>query len=80
MVQFPVQLLLLSGSANRYLNSFLGDEYIVANDLLTATANNAKIIKVPGGVPASATLFASTPTLGATSAGGLGDVSFQKVS
>ena len=37
---------------------------------LTTTSNNAKIIEVPGGVPASATLFASTPMLGSTSAGG----------
>ncbi len=59
--------------------TFLGNEFVVANDLLS-TNNNAKIINVPGGVPASATLFASTPVLGLTSAGGLGDVSFQKVS
>ncbi len=76
----PGTAITTSGSANRYLNSFLGDEYIVANDLFTTTANNAKIIKVPGSVLASATLFAATPSLGTTSAGGLGDVSVQKVS
>ncbi|MCJ7552584.1 MAG: T9SS type A sorting domain-containing protein [Ignavibacteriaceae bacterium] len=76
----PNTVLSTSGSASRYLNLFLGDEYVVANDLFTTTSNNAKIIKVPGSVPASATLFASTPMLGLTSAGGLGDVSAQKVS
>lgn len=68
-----------SGSAIRHLHTFLGDEYVVANDVLTS-ANNAKILKVPGGVPTSATLFAATSVLGSTSAGGLGDVAVQKVS
>ncbi|MBE0538888.1 MAG: T9SS type A sorting domain-containing protein [Ignavibacterium sp.] len=68
-----------SGSALRFMSTFTGNEFVVANDLL-ATVNNAKIIKIPGGVPASATLFAATPVLGLTSAGGLGDVSIQQVS
>ena len=68
-----------SGSAIRYLNLFGGNEFVAANDLLT-TANNAKIIKVPGGDPTLATVFGLTPVLGATSAGGLGDVSVQQVS
>ena len=68
-----------SGSALRFMSTFTGSEFVVANDLL-ATVNNAKIIKIPGGVPASAALFASTPVLGLTSAGGLGDVSIQQVS
>jgi hypothetical protein len=68
-----------SGSAIRYLNLFAGNEFVVANDLLT-TANNAKIIKVPGGNPTLATVFGLTPVLGLTSAGGLGDVSVQQVS
>ncbi len=76
----PSTAITTSGSALRHLFTFLGDEYVVANDLFTTTSNNAKIIKVPGSVPASATLFASTPMLGLTSAGGLGDVSVQKVS
>ena len=75
----PTTVIATSGSAIRYLNTMLGDDYIVANDLLVAS-NNAKIIRVPGGVPASAILFGSTPLLGSTSAGGLGDVSVQKVS
>src|SRR5574338_295794 len=75
----PTTVIATSGSAIRYLNTILGDDYIVANDLLVAS-NNARIIKVTGGVPASATLFGSTPLLGSTSAGGLGDVSVQKVS
>ena len=68
-----------SGSALRFMSTFTGSEFVVANDLL-ATVNNAKIIKIPGGVPASAALFAATPVLGLTSAGGLGDVSIQQVS
>lgn len=68
-----------SGSAIRYLNLFAGNEFVVANDLLVS-ANNAKIIKVPGGDPTLATVFGLTPILGATSAGGLGDVSIQKIS
>ncbi|MDP2363929.1 MAG: hypothetical protein Q8M94_09195, partial [Ignavibacteria bacterium] len=75
----PNAVLGTSGSAIRHLFTFLGNEYVVANDLLV-TSNNAKIIKVPGGVPASANLFGATPLLGSTSAGGLGDVSVQKVS
>ncbi len=76
----PSTAITTSGSALRHLLTFLGNEYVVANDLFTTTSNNAKIIKVPGGVPSSATLFASTPILGSTSAGGLGDVSVQIVS
>ena len=76
----PSTAITTSGSALRYLFTFMGNEFIVANDLFTSTANNAKIISVPGGIPASATLFASTPILGPTSAGGLGDVTFQMVS
>ncbi len=76
---FPNTVIATSGSAIRYLTTFLGDEYVLANELLTTT-NNAKIIKVVGGVPTAASIFASTPVLGATSAGGLGDVSVQKVS
>jgi len=68
-----------SGSAIRYLNLYAGNEFVVANDLL-ATVNNAKIMKIPGGDPALATVFGVTPVLGTTSAGGLGDVSIQKIS
>ena len=75
----PSAVLGTSGSALRFMSNFTGNEYVVANDLLS-TVNNAKIIKIPGGVPTSATLFASTPVLGLTSAGGLGDVSIQQVS
>jgi len=76
---FPTTTVATSGSAIRYLTTFLGNEYYAANELLT-TSNNAKIVKVPGGVPASATVLGTTPLLGSTSAGGLGDVSVQKVS
>ena len=76
---FPTTTVATSGSAIRYLTTFLGNEYYAANELLT-TSNNAKIIKVPGGVPASATVLGTTPLLGSTSAAGLGDVSVQKVS
>jgi hypothetical protein len=75
----PNTVLGTSGSAIRYLNLFAGNEFVVANDLLTAS-NNAKIIKVPGGDPTLATVFGVTPVLGSTSAGGLGDVSYQKIS
>ena len=68
-----------SGSAIRFMNLFSGSEFIAANNLLT-TSNNATILKVPGGDPTLATAFGVTPVLGATSAGGLGDVSVQKVS
>jgi hypothetical protein len=56
----------------------MGNEYYACNELLV-TSNNAKIVEVPGGVPASATVFGATTILGSTSAGGLGDVSVQKV-
>ena len=75
----PNTVIATSGSALRYLNTFLGDEYIVVNDLLT-TSNNAKIIRIFGGVPDSATVLGSTPLLGSTAAGGLGDVAVKKVS
>ena len=75
----PNAVLGTSGSAIKYLNLFAGSEFVVANDLLVS-ANNAKIIKVPGGDPTLSSVFGTTPLLGATSAGGLGDVSFQKVS
>ena len=75
----PGTALSTSGSALRFLNLFSGNEFVAANDLLVSS-NNAKILKVPGGSPASATAFASTPVLGATSAAGLGDLSVQKVS
>ena len=75
----PNTVLGTSGSSVKYLSTFLGSEYILANDLLTAN-NGAKIIKVPGGVPSAASLVGSTPVLGSTSAGGLGDVSVLKIS
>ena len=75
----PGTALSTSGSALRFLNLLSGNEFVAANDLLVSS-NNAKILKVPGGSPASATAFASTPVLGATSAAGLGDLSVQKVS
>ena len=75
----PNAVLTSAGSAIRYLSAFLGDEYIVANEL-SASTNNAKFIMLPGGVPASATVLGATPILGGTSAGGLGDVSVQMVS
>lgn len=75
---FPTTTVATSGSAIRYLTTFLGNEYYACNELLT-TSNNAKIVEVPGGVPASATVFGTTTLLGSTSAGGLGDVSVQKV-
>ncbi|MCO6446010.1 MAG: T9SS type A sorting domain-containing protein [Ignavibacterium album] len=74
----PTTVLGTGGSAIRNFGTFLGSEYIVANALGTGI-ENAKIIKVPGGVPASAELFAQTPMLGTNSAGGLGDVSIQKI-
>lgn len=74
----PTTVLGTGGSAIRYFGSFLNNEYIVANALGTGI-ENAKIIKVPGGVPASAELFAQTPMLGSNSSGGLGDVSIQKI-
>lgn len=69
----------VGGSAVRFLKSIAGDEYIVANALGGPTFENARIIKVPGGVLANATLYASTPNLGGISAGGLGDVAFRKI-
>jgi len=74
----PPAVMPTGGSAIRYLRNLNGDEYIVANALGTGF-EQARIIKVPGGVPADAELFASTPTLGTNSAGGLGDVSFRRV-
>lgn len=70
----------IGGSALRYLISIDGDEYIVANALGGATFENARILKVPGGVLADATLFGSTPNLGTIGAGGLGDVTYRRIS
>jgi hypothetical protein len=75
----PTAVISTSGSAIRHLVTSGGDEYLAANELLTTT-NNAKIIKVVGGDPTAATSFATTPVLGAASAGGLGDVSIRKIS
>lgn len=74
----PTSVVATSGSAIRYLTTLNGNEYFVTNELLT-TSNNAKIVAVPGGVPASATLFGATPLLGSASAVGLGDVSIQMI-
>src|SRR5690606_26095616 len=48
------------GSAIRYLNTISGDEFIVSSELLATTINNAKILKLPGGVPAASTEFGTT--------------------
>ncbi|MDY0082342.1 MAG: T9SS type A sorting domain-containing protein [Ignavibacteriaceae bacterium] len=74
----PSGVLGTGGSAIRYFGSFAGDEIVVANALGTGF-ENAKIIRVPGGVPSSAVLYAQTTTLGTTGAGGLGDVSIERV-
>ncbi|MCU0342454.1 MAG: T9SS type A sorting domain-containing protein [Ignavibacterium sp.] len=68
-----------AGSAIRFFKSIAGDEYVVANALGTGV-ENAKIIRVVGGVPSASVLYAATTTLGTNSAGGLGDVSIQQVS
>jgi hypothetical protein len=75
----PGTVIATSGSAIRFIKNLAGDEFIISNELLT-TSNNAKVIKVPGGNAAAGTLYGATPVLGATSAGGLGDVSVRKVS
>ena len=75
----PNGVLGTGGSANRFFKTIAGDDYVVAN-ALGAGLENAKIIKVIGGVPSAAILYAATPTLGTNSAGGLGDVSIQQVS
>lgn len=75
----PSSILTTGGSSIRYLTTFLGDEYIVANEL-SASTNNAKVIKVKNGDPTIASVLGSTPLLGTNSAGGLGDVSVQKIS
>lgn len=67
-----------AGSAIRFFKSIAGDEYVVANALGTGV-ENAKIIRVVGGVPSASVLYAATTTLGTNSAGGLGDVSIQQV-
>ncbi|HQF41429.1 MAG TPA: T9SS type A sorting domain-containing protein [Ignavibacteriaceae bacterium] len=74
----PSGVLGTGGSAIRYFGNIAGDEIIVANALGTGF-ENAKIIKVPGGVPGSAVLYAQTTTLGTNSAVGTGDVAIQKV-
>ncbi len=75
----PNGVLGTAGSAIRFFRTIAGDEYVVANALGTGV-ENAKIIKVVGGVPSASVLYASTTTLGTNSAGGLGDVSIQQVS
>ena len=74
----PNTVLAVGGSAIRFLRTLAGDEYVLANALGTGF-EQARIIKVPGGNPANAELFSSTPVLGTNSAGGLGDVSFRWV-
>ncbi len=74
----PNAVLGTGGSAIKFMRTFLGDEYVLASALGTGL-ELAKIIKVPGGVPANAEIFGSTPALGTNSAGGLGDVSFRQV-
>src|SRR5690606_1236008 len=69
----------VGGSAVRFLRSMTGDEYILANALGTGF-EKGHIIKVPGGNPADAELFGSTPALGTNSSGGLGDISYRWVS
>jgi hypothetical protein len=75
----PNTVLGTAGSAIRFFKSIAGDEYVVANALGTGV-ENAKIIRVAGGVPSASVLYAATTTLGTNSAGGLGDVSIQQVS
>jgi hypothetical protein len=74
----PSAVVSTSGSAVKFMNSLAGDEFIAANDVLTAN-NNGKIVRVPNGAPAAATLLAATPLLGSNNAGGLGDISVQKI-
>ena len=75
----PNTVLGTAGSAIRFSKSIAGDEYVIANALGTGV-ENAKIIKVVGGVPSASVLYAATTTLGTNSAGGLGDVSIQQIS
>jgi hypothetical protein len=75
----PTSVVSTSGSAIRYMGTVLGAEFMAANELTTAT-NNGRIIQVPNGNAASAVSFITTPVLGTLSAGGLGDISVQKVS
>ena len=66
-------------NAIRFMNSLVGDEYF-ATVAFGAGFEHARIVKVPGGVLANAVLFTNTPTLGTNSAGGLGDISVQRIS
>jgi len=75
----PNTVLGTGGSAVRFLKTVAGDEYIAANALGTGF-ELAKIIKVTGGTPSSATLYSSTTALGTNSAVGTGDIAIQAVS
>ena len=77
--EVPSSVISTGGSAVRFLTSFNGDDYILASEVNSTTINYAKVIKVPVGIPASATLYATTPLLGAANAAGSGDVAFQRV-
>ncbi|MFO7524738.1 MAG: T9SS type A sorting domain-containing protein [Ignavibacteriaceae bacterium] len=74
----PTGVLAVGGSASRFLNTLSGNEYIVANALGTGF-EQARVIMLPGGDPATASLFANTSTLGTNSSGGLGDISTQQI-
>lgn len=73
----PGGVLATGTNAIRYLGQVGGSEYVVSF-AFGAGNNNARVLEIPLGVPADATLFFATPTLGsATNVNGTGDVSFQ---
>ena len=77
----PGTVVATGSNAIRYITDLSGSEYI-ATFAYGAGNENARIVKVPGGVPDSTTTFVgATNSLGVNSnANGTGDVSVQKVS
>jgi hypothetical protein len=73
----PGTVVATGSNAIRYLGQVGGNEY-VATFAYGTDNNNARVLEIPLGVPADATLFFATPTLGTAANGnGAGDVDFQ---
>ncbi|BDQ03192.1 DUF4623 domain-containing protein [Ignavibacterium sp.] len=76
----PGSVVATGSNAIRFLGNILSDEYVAT--FAYGTGNqNARIVRVPFGIPANAELYGVTPPLGSNSNGnGTGDVEIRKVS
>lgn len=76
----PGSVVVTGSNSIRYLTKIIGDEYFVTFAFGSGN-ENGRVVKVPGGDPALATLVGTTTTLGTNTNGiGAGDVEVRKLS